>query len=169
MQMPGRDVKPDIKYNSKLLAKLINYVMQEGKKSTAERSVYAAFDKVDERSDAPALEVFNAAVTNCSPRLEVRTRRVGGANYQVPYEVPQERQISLALRWIVRAARERSGNTMGGVSPRRSWMRHARKGRPITNASMFTVWQKRTAPSRTIAGSFPQLEISLRSCRGVFL
>lgn len=114
MQMPGRDVKPDIKYNSKLLAKLINYVMQEGKKSTAERSVYAAFDKVDERSDAPALEVFNAAITNCSPRLEVRTRRVGGANYQVPYEVPQERQISLALRWIVRAARERSGNTMGG-------------------------------------------------------
>jgi small subunit ribosomal protein S7 len=114
MQMPGRDVKPDIKYNSKLLAKLINYVMQEGKKSTAERSVYAAFDKVDERSEAPALEVFNAAITNCSPRLEVRTRRVGGANYQVPYEVPQDRQISLALRWIVRAARERSGNTMGG-------------------------------------------------------
>jgi small subunit ribosomal protein S7 len=114
MQMPGRDVKPDIKYNSKLLAKLINYVMQEGKKSTAERSVYAAFDRVNERSDAPALEVFNAAITNCSPRLEVRTRRVGGANYQVPYEVPQDRQISLALRWIVRAARERSGNTMGG-------------------------------------------------------
>ena len=114
MQMPGRDVKPDIKYNSKLLAKLINYVMQEGKKSTAERSVYAAFDKVDERSDAPALEVYNAAFTNCSPRLEVRTRRVGGANYQVPYEVPQDRQISLALRWLVRAARERSGNTMGG-------------------------------------------------------
>ena len=114
MQMPGRDVKPDIKYNSKLLAKLINYVMQEGKKSTAERSVYAAFDRVNERSDAPALEVFNAAITNCSPRLEVRTRRVGGANYQVPYEVPQDRQISLALRWIVRAARERSGHTMGG-------------------------------------------------------
>ena len=114
MQMPGRDVKPDIKYNSKLLAKLINYVMQEGKKSTAERSVYAAFDRINERSDAPALEVFNAAITNCSPRLEVRTRRVGGANYQVPYEVPQERQISLALRWIVRAARERSGHTIGG-------------------------------------------------------
>ena len=114
MQMPGRDVKPDIKHNSKLLAKLINYVMQEGKKSTAERSVYAAFDRVNERSDAPALEVFNTAITNCSPRLEVRTRRVGGANYQVPYEVPQDRQISLALRWIVRAARERSGHTMGG-------------------------------------------------------
>ena len=114
MQMPGRDVKPDIKHNSKLLAKLINYVMQEGKKSTAERSVYEAFDRINERSDAPALEVFNAAITNCSPRLEVRTRRVGGANYQVPYEVPQERQISLALRWIVRAARERSGHTIGG-------------------------------------------------------
>jgi small subunit ribosomal protein S7 len=114
MQIPGRDVKPDIKYNSKLLAKLINYVMQEGKKSIAERIVYDAMDQINERSDTPALEVFNTAISNCSPRLEVRTRRVGGANYQVPYEVPQDRQIALALRWIVRAARERGGHTMGG-------------------------------------------------------
>jgi small subunit ribosomal protein S7 len=114
MQIPGRDVKPDVKYNSKLLAKLINYVMQEGKKSIAERIVYDAMDQINERSDTPALEVFNTAISNCSPRLEVRTRRVGGANYQVPYEVPQDRQIALALRWIVRAARERGGHTMGG-------------------------------------------------------
>jgi small subunit ribosomal protein S7 len=71
-------------------------------------------DQINERSDTPALEVFNTAISNCSPRLEVRTRRVGGANYQVPYEVPQDRQIALALRWIVRAARERGGHTMGG-------------------------------------------------------
>ncbi|MCD5415892.1 30S ribosomal protein S7 [Candidatus Bipolaricaulota bacterium] len=114
MQIPGRDVKPDIQYNSKILAKLINYVMQEGKKSAAERIVYDALAKVNERGDTPALEVFNAAIGNCSPRLEVRTRRVGGANYQVPFEVPQDRQIALALRWIVRAARERGGNKMSG-------------------------------------------------------
>jgi small subunit ribosomal protein S7 len=112
MQLPGRDVKPDIKYNSQLLAKLINYVMQDGKKSVAEAVVYDALEQVKKRGNEPPLEVFNTALANCSPRLEVRTRRVGGANYQVPYEVTQDRQIALALRWIVAAARERSGNTM---------------------------------------------------------
>lgn len=112
MQIPGRDVKPDIKYNSKLLAKLVNYVMLEGKKSTAKRVVYEAFEQIGKRADEPALDLFNTAMANCSPRLEVRTRRVGGANYQVPYEVPPDRQTALALRWIVRAARERGENTM---------------------------------------------------------
>ncbi len=112
MKIPGRDVTPDTKYNSKLLAKLINYVMQDGKKAVAQRVVYTALDIVDDRSESAPLETFNEAVTNCSPRLEVRTRRVGGANYQVPYEVPADRQVALALRWIVRAARERGENTM---------------------------------------------------------
>ena len=114
MELPGRDVKPDIKYNSQLLAKLINYVMQGGKKSVAEKVVYDALDQINQRVDGTPLEVFNTALANCSPRLEVRTRRVGGANYQVPYEVPQDRQVALSLRWIVAAARDRSGNTMGG-------------------------------------------------------
>ena len=112
MKIPGRDVHPDTKHNSKLLSKLTNYVMQDGKKSTAQRVVYSALEIVDGRSESSSLEVFNEAVTNCSPRLEVRTRRVGGANYQVPYEVPVDRQVALALRWIVRAARERGENTM---------------------------------------------------------
>ncbi len=112
MRMPGRDVKPDVKHNSKLLAKLINYVMLDGKKSVAERIVYEALQEIDKRSDASSLEVFTTAVANCSPRLEVRTRRVGGANYQVPYEVPPDRQTALALRWIVRAAQERGEHTM---------------------------------------------------------
>jgi small subunit ribosomal protein S7 len=112
MKIPGRDVIPDTKYNSKLLAKLINYVMQDGKKAVAQSVVYTALDIVDDRSESASLETFNEAVTNCSPRLEVRTRRVGGANYQVPYEVPADRQVALALRWIVRAARERGENTM---------------------------------------------------------
>ena len=86
--------------------------MQEGKKAIAQRVVYSALDIVDDRGDSAPLETFNEAVTNCSPRLEVRTRRVGGANYQVPYEVPADRQVALALRWIVRAARERGENTM---------------------------------------------------------
>lgn len=112
MKLPGRNVIPDIKYGSQLLAKLINYIMQEGKKSAAKRIVYDALALVEERSEQTALEVFNEALANCSPRLEVRTRRVGGANYQVPYEVPQDRQIALALRWLVAAARARGETTM---------------------------------------------------------
>jgi small subunit ribosomal protein S7 len=112
MKLPGRNVTPDMKYGSQLLSKLINYIMLEGKKSAAQRIVYAALEIVEERSDQTALEVFNEALANCSPRLEVRTRRVGGANYQVPYEVPQDRQIALALRWLVDAARARGEHTM---------------------------------------------------------
>lgn len=112
MKIPGRETNPDIRYNSKLLSKLINYIMQDGKKSTAQRIVYCALELVDQRQESSPLETFNEAVANCSPRLEVRTRRVGGANYQVPYEVPADRQVALALRWIVRSARERGENTM---------------------------------------------------------
>jgi small subunit ribosomal protein S7 len=108
MKIPGRDVKPDIRHSSKLLAKL----MQEGKKPIAERIVYGALELVESRSGSPSLDVFNEAITNCCPRLEVRTRRVGGANYQVPYEVPADRQIALALRWLVAASRERGEHTM---------------------------------------------------------
>ena len=112
MKIPGRKVQPDIVHNSVLLSKLINYVMQDGKKSVAKRVVYDALGLIESRSESTVLETFNEAVTNCSPRLEVRTRRVGGANYQVPYEVPGDRQIALSLRWIVSAARARGEKTM---------------------------------------------------------
>ena len=114
MKVPGRDVGPDIRYNSKLLSKLINYVMLDGKKSAAQQVVYDALELIAQRSGNAPLDVFNEALTNCSPRLEVRTRRVGGANYQVPYEVPQDRQLALALRWIVGFARQRGEKTMAG-------------------------------------------------------
>ncbi len=112
MQLPGRDVRPDVQHNSKLIGKLTNYVMCDGKKMAAERIVCDAMARIAERSDEPALDLFGTAIANCSPRLEVRTRRVGGANYQVPYEVPPDRQIALALRWIVKAARDRGETTM---------------------------------------------------------
>ena len=112
MKIPGRDVAPDIKHGSKIIAKLTNYIMQEGKKATALKIVYDAIEMIESRSDQAPLDVFNEAIANCSPRLEVRTRRVGGANYQVPYEVTVDRQIALALRWIVAAARDRGETTM---------------------------------------------------------
>jgi small subunit ribosomal protein S7 len=112
MKIPGRDVAPDIRHNSKLLSKLVNYVMLDGKRAIAERIVYDALESIDERSESSGLETFNEAIGNCSPRLEVRTRRVGGSNYQVPYEVRPDRQVALALRWIVSAARSRGEHTM---------------------------------------------------------
>jgi len=105
-------IPPDIKYNSVLVAKLINKVMRDGKKSLATRIVYNAFDIIEEKMRRNPLEVFEQAVKNATPLLEVKPRRVGGATYQVPVEVPPDRGISLALRWLVASARNRPGRTM---------------------------------------------------------
>jgi len=107
-----RPVKPDPKYNNVLVAKLINKVMMRGKKSLAERIVYDAFDLITERMHRSPLEVFEQAVQNTAPILEVKPRRVGGATYQVPVEVRSDRRLSLAIRWLVQAARNRPGKTM---------------------------------------------------------
>lgn len=108
--------KPDIRdarYESALVASLINRVMKCGKKSIAERIVYAAIDRANEGSEAvDPLEVVNRAIENAKPRVEVKSRRVGGATYQVPLEVPQARSESLAMRWILNAARSRRGVPM---------------------------------------------------------
>lgn len=109
---PKREIEPDLRYNSVLVAKFINKIMRNGKKSVATRIMYQAMDIVQERMKRPALEIVEEAVRNVSPILEVRPRRVGGATYQVPVEVPPHRQLSLAIRWIVEAARSRSGRSM---------------------------------------------------------
>lgn len=110
--IPGRPVPPDVRYGSPTVEKLINCVMREGKKSLARRIVYRAFDIVQEKTGENALEVFFKALGNCMPKLETRSRRVGGSAYQVPYEVEEDRQRTLALRWLVGAARERSERNM---------------------------------------------------------
>lgn len=106
-----RQVPPDEKYNSEMVARFINKVMKDGKKSTARRSVYDAFELVAERTGRQPLEVFEQAMRNVAPILEVKSRRVGGATYQVPVEVAGDRRISLAMRWLLAAARTRHGNT----------------------------------------------------------
>jgi small subunit ribosomal protein S7 len=104
---------PDVKYNSELVARLINTIMGRGKKSTAQRIVYGAFDVIDSRKkDLEPLEVFLQALENVKPKLEVKSRRVGGATYQVPIEVSHERQVALAMRWITSYAKARKGKTM---------------------------------------------------------
>jgi small subunit ribosomal protein S7 len=102
----------DIRYNNELVQGFINRLMRRGKKSTATRSVYGAFDLIEMRAKRHPLEVFEQAMRNVSPMLEVKPRRVGGATYQVPVEVGSERRVSLAMRWILVAARTRGGKSM---------------------------------------------------------
>ena len=107
-----RIVLPDAKYGNKVVAKFINNVMEDGKKAVAEKIVYSAFDIIASKSKQDALEVFNTALENVKPVVEVRSRRVGGATYQVPCEVRPERRQALAIRWILAAAQKRSETTM---------------------------------------------------------
>ena len=107
-----REVLPDAVYQSKVVTKLINNVMEDGKKSLAQRIVYDAFEIVAEKTGKNALEAFNEAMENVMPVLEVKARRVGGATYQVPMEIRSERRQALGLRWLVKYARERNEKTM---------------------------------------------------------
>ena len=107
-----RDVLADPLYNSKLVTKLINTIMLDGKKGVAQKIVYSAFDMIKEKTNQDAMEVFEKAMENIKPALEVKSRRVGGANYQVPVEVRADRSQALALRWLVTASRNRGGHTM---------------------------------------------------------
>ena len=110
--VPKRDVLPDPMYGSKVVSKLINNLMIDGKKGKAQTIVYDAFAMVAEKTGEDALEVFNKAMDNIMPVLEVKARRVGGANYQVPIEVRPERRQTLGLRWILAAARKRGEKVM---------------------------------------------------------
>ena len=107
-----REVTPDAKYNDVVVAKFMNSLMYDGKKSVAETILYGAMSELEEKIKKPALEVFKEALNNVKPLVEVRSRRVGGATYQVPTEVRPDRQQALAIRWIIGAARTRSENTM---------------------------------------------------------
>ena len=102
--------RPDLVYKSEPIERLINTVMQDGKKDTARKVVYDMMEIIGKEGDA--LEVFETAIRNISPLMEVRSRRVGGANYQVPREVPQQRRVSLAYRWLINAARAKKGKPM---------------------------------------------------------
>jgi len=112
-EVPKREVLPDPKFSSQEVAKFINVLMTRGKKSVAERIMYGALDQVQKRSGKNPLEVFNQALQNVRPVVEVKSRRVGGANYQVPVEVRQIRRTALAMRWLREAARKRSEKSMG--------------------------------------------------------
>ncbi len=107
-----REIQPDIRYNSLMVQMFINRMMVNGKKSTAQHIMYNTLALVEERSKRPGLEVFDQAMKNATPQIEVKPRRVGGATYQVPVEVPPDRRNTLAMRWLLGAARSRGGKSM---------------------------------------------------------
>jgi small subunit ribosomal protein S7 len=109
---PKRPVKPDVKYNSRVVSSFINKLMLDGKKTTAAGIFYDALEIVEGRAKKPGIEIFEQAMKNATPQIEVRPRRVGGATYQIPLEVRPERRESLAIRWLVNASRDRSGKSM---------------------------------------------------------
>jgi small subunit ribosomal protein S7 len=114
-QAPKREILPDPKFHSEMLAKFMNMIMVDGKKSVAERIIYGALDRIAERGSADAersLETLETALENVKPAVEVKSRRVGGATYQVPVEVRPTRRMSLAMRWVIDAARKRNEKTM---------------------------------------------------------
>ena len=106
-----RPIQPDLRYNSLNLQTLIKHIMQRGKRSLATRLVYRTLDLIQERTQKNPIEVFDSALKNVSPAMEVRPRRVGGATYQVPMEVPTDRRVTLAFRWILESARARTGKS----------------------------------------------------------
>src|SRR6266480_3864196 len=107
-----REVNPDPKFGDVVLSKFMNSIMKEGKKSVAENIVYGAMDRMQSRAKSDPMQLFHSALENVMPAVEVRSRRVGGATYQVPVEVRPERRQALAIRWIIQAARDRSGHSM---------------------------------------------------------
>ena len=109
---PKKIFYPEAKYRSLVLAKFINFVMYDGRKATAEKIIYTALDKIEQKTKEDPIKIFNDAINNIRPNLEVRSRRVGGATYQVPVEVKTKRSQTLALRWLLSASRKRKNKTM---------------------------------------------------------
>ena len=112
-EVPKRDVLPDPKFGNQDLSKFVNVLMTSGKKSVAERILYGALEQVTKKSGKDAIEIFNLALANVKPQVEVKSRRVGGANYQVPVEVRPSRRMALAMRWLKDFARKRGEKSMG--------------------------------------------------------
>ena len=107
-----RQIMPDPKFNDKIVSKFISCLMYDGKRSTAEKIVYGAFEVIHKKNGAESIKVFHEALENVQPQLEVRSRRVGGATYQVPVEVRSDRALALAIRWLINSSRNRSENSM---------------------------------------------------------
>jgi small subunit ribosomal protein S7 len=147
-----REIIPDPKFGDMVLTKFMNSIMKEGKKSAAERIVYGALDQMESKAKQNPIEMFHQALQNVMPALEVRSRRVGGATYQVPVEVRLDRRQALAIRWIISAARGRNENTMVERLSGELLDAVNNRGTAVKKREDTHPWRRRTAPSRITAG-----------------
>ena len=147
-----RNINSDPKFQDRLVSKFINDLMQRGKKSTAEGITYGAFSIVEERLKEEPLKVFKRALDNVKPILEVRSRRVGGATYQVPIEVRQDRRVALAMRWIITCGKSRGEKTMMEKLAGEIMDAANNRGSAVKNAKIRTEWPRRIKPFRITGG-----------------
>jgi small subunit ribosomal protein S7 len=162
-----REVLDDPKYGSQILAKFMNHVMESGKKAVAERIVYGALEKVKERKNSDPLELFEKALDAIAPLVEVKSRRVGGATYQVPVEVRPSRRNALAMRWLVDFARKRGEKSMALRLAANCWTLLKAKALQLRSVKTCTVWLKLTKLSRTTASNLQRL-LTLRGLYGSY-
>ena len=154
-----RDIIPDPKFGNIVVSKFMNAIMYDGKKSVAEGIVYGALEMIEGKTKQNPLNVFQQALDNVMPSIEVRSRRVGGATYQVPVEVRTSRRQALGIRWIIAAARERNERTMTERLSSPSCSMHPIIGETQSrSAKTRTRWRKPTVPSRIIAGTAEKFE-----------
>ena len=152
-EVPKREILPDPVYNSQLVTKFINSLMLQGKKSVAERVFYGALKKVEDRAKDDPIKLFKKAVDNVKPTLEVKSRRVGGSNYQVPVEVRPARRTALAIRWLISYANERGERRCRTSSRARSWMPPTTEATRSRRRKIRTRWRRPTKLSRITGGS----------------
>ena len=150
-----REVLPDPKFENKTLAKFMNHLMRDGKKSVAERIVYGALDRVQDRGGREPVDVFEKALEAIAPMVEVKSRRVGGATYRVPVEVRPARRQALAMRWLVEFSRKRGEKSMVHRLAGEMLDASEGKGSAVKKRKTCTVWRKRTRPSLTTGSKRP--------------
>ena len=149
---PKKNVVPDPKFNSTIIPKLINNIMYDGKRGTATKIVYDAIDKIKTKSKDEPINIFNEAINNIKPTVEVRSRRVGGATYQVPVEVKSKRAQALAIRWLVDSARKRKDKHMSDKIFNELYDAYEKKVLQLKKKRMFTKWLSQTKLLHTLGG-----------------
>ncbi len=163
--IPKRDVLADPVYNNKVVTKLINNIMLDGKKGTAQKIVYGAFEKVAEKSGRDAVEVFEEAMNNIMPVLEVKARRIGGATYQVPVDVRPERRQALALRWLTMFSRKEEKRPCRIDWRMKSWMLQIIQVQPLREKKICIRWQRQIKHLLIIDGNY----LNIIACSSLIL
>jgi len=151
---PKRTFYPDPKYGSLILSKFINFIMYDGNKTSAEKIIYTALDQIKNKTKADPIKTFDEAINNIRPNLEVRSRRVGGATYQVPVEVKSKRSQTLALRWLLEAARKENIKQCLKNYLMNLWTHRKEKGQLLKKGKILIGWQSQTKPLLIIGGNY---------------